>query len=181
MPVVSEVRLDPSLRGLRRREGSLQATSGKKAGVCNAPQAPLDTRDRSRFPAKAGSLGVNSEKLLHDPPSEKDFCDERLGHGVFAPGDWRLLQNTLGLSPRELQIVQSVFEDEKQEAIAWRLGISPGTVNTYMQRLYAKLEVKSRPQLIVRVIATYLLTSVSYAHMTYAHMTYAHMTYEQMT
>jgi len=95
-----------------------------------------------------------------------------LGRGVFPQGDWLVLGNTLGLSPRELQIVQSVFEDEKQEAIAWRLGISPSTVNTYMQRLYAKLEVRSRPQLIVRVIAAYLLlTSVSYAHMTYEHTT----------
>jgi DNA-binding CsgD family transcriptional regulator len=135
----------------------LQASSGKKAGAWNAPQAPRAASGGSRFPAKAGSLGVNSEKLLRDPPSEKDSCDARLGHGVFPPGDWLLLQNILGLSPREIQIVQFVFEDEKQEAIAWRLGISPGTVNTYMQRLYAKLEVKSRPQLIVRVIAAYLL------------------------
>ena len=94
------------------------------------------------------------------------------GHGVLPPSDWLLLRDTLSLSARELQIVQYVFEDEKQEAIAWRLGISPGTVNTYMQRLYAKLEVRSRPQLIVRVIAAYLLlTPVSYAHMTDEHIT----------
>ena len=134
----------------------MQATSGKKADVWNAPQAPLAARGGSRCPVKARSFGVNGEKLLRDPPSERDYCDERLGRGVFRAGDWRLLGNTLGLSPRELQVVQSVFEDEKQEAIAWRLGISPATVNTYMQRLYAKLEVRSRAQLIVRVIAAYL-------------------------
>jgi len=118
------------------------------------------------------SFGLEAKEPLAEPPSEKNFCHGRLGHGVFPPGDWLLLRNTLGLSARELQVVQCVFEDEKQEAIAWRLGISPGTVNTYMQRLFAKLDVRSRPQLIVRVIAAYLvLTPVSYAHMTDEHTT----------
>ena len=134
----------------------MQATTGKKEGVWNALQSPLAAHGGNRFTAKAGALGVNSEKLAPDPPSEKDCCHACLGPGVFPPSDWLLLGSTLGLSPRELQVVQSVFEDEKQEAIAWRLGISAGTVNTYMQRLYAKLEVRSRPQLIVRLIAAYL-------------------------
>ena len=124
------------------------------------------------IPSKAGSFGFASKGFLPQTPPERNFCLGLLGHGVFPPGDWLLLRNTLGLSPRELQIVQSVFEDEKQEATAWRLGISPATVSTYMQRLYTKLEVRSRPQLIVRVISTYLLlTSVSYAHMTDEHTT----------
>jgi DNA-binding CsgD family transcriptional regulator len=122
------------------------------------------------IPSEAGSLGGESKGFLREPPPEKNFCHGSLGHGVFPPSDWLLLRNTLGLSVRELQIAQSVFADEKQEAIAWRLGISPGTVNTYMQRLFAKLEVRSRPQLTVRVIAAYLLlTSVSYAQMTDEH------------
>jgi DNA-binding CsgD family transcriptional regulator len=69
---------------------------------------------------------------------------------------WHLLQRALRLSKRELQIVQCIFADEKREAIACRLAISPGTVNTYFQRLYAKLNVASRPQLIVRVMGVYL-------------------------
>jgi DNA-binding NarL/FixJ family response regulator len=62
-----------------------------------------------------------------------------------------------------MQIVQGVFEDRKEESIAYELGISPHTVNTYFQRLYAKLRVSSRPQLILRVIAEYLTMSSAQA------------------
>jgi DNA-binding CsgD family transcriptional regulator len=110
----------------------------------------------SSVPSEAVTLGVESKRFLCEPPPEMDFCHRSLGHAVFHSSDWVLLRNTLGLSTREFQIAQCVFDDEKQETIAWRLGISLGTVNTYMQRLYTKLGVRSRPQLIVRVIAAYL-------------------------
>jgi DNA-binding CsgD family transcriptional regulator len=82
-----------------------------------------------------------------------------LGQSLFPMGAWPLLGTALRLSPREMQIVQGVFEDRKEESIAYELGISPHTVNTYFQRLYAKLRVSSRPQLIVRVMAEYLSMS----------------------
>ncbi len=59
----------------------------------------------------------------------------------------------LKLSSREVQIVQHVFDDRNQQSIAFELGISPHTLNTYFQRLYSKLAVSSRPQLIIRVMA----------------------------
>jgi DNA-binding CsgD family transcriptional regulator len=79
-----------------------------------------------------------------------------LGLSLFPLSVWPQLGTALRLSPREMQIVQGVFEDRKEESIAYELGISPHTVNTYFQRLYAKLRVSSRPQLILRVMAEYL-------------------------
>jgi DNA-binding NarL/FixJ family response regulator len=76
--------------------------------------------------------------------------------GLLPPEAWGQLGSVLHLSARELQLVRCIFEDEKREAIACRLGISAGTVNTYFQRLYTKLQVGSRPQLIVRVMLAYL-------------------------
>ena len=78
------------------------------------------------------------------------------GLSLFPLSAWPRLGMALRLSPREVQIVQGVFEDRKEENIAYELGISPHTVNTYFQRLYAKLRVSSRAQLIVRVMAEYL-------------------------
>jgi DNA-binding CsgD family transcriptional regulator len=78
------------------------------------------------------------------------------GLSLFPLSVWPQLGIALRLSPREMQIVQGVFEDRKEESIAYELGISPHTVNTYFQRLYAKLRVSSRPQLILRVMAEYL-------------------------
>ena len=82
-------------------------------------------------------------------------CGNR-GLSLFPLSVWPQLGMALRLSPREMQIVQGVFEDRKEESIAHELGISPHTVNTYFQRLYAKLRVSSRPQLILRVMAEYL-------------------------
>jgi DNA-binding CsgD family transcriptional regulator len=83
------------------------------------------------------------------------------GLSLFPLNTWPVLGMSLRLSPREMQIVQGVFEDRKEESIAYELGISPHTVNTYFQRLYAKLRVSSRPQLIVRVMAEYLTMAPS--------------------
>ena len=81
------------------------------------------------------------------------------GPSLFPLSVWPRLGIALRLSPREMQIVQGVFEDRKEESIAYELGISPHTVNTYFQRLYTKLRVSSRPQLILRVMAEYLTMS----------------------
>jgi DNA-binding CsgD family transcriptional regulator len=75
---------------------------------------------------------------------------------LVSTGKWRCLADSLRLSPREVQVVKGVFRDNKDESIAADLGISPHTVGTYLQRIYTKLRVGSRPQLIVRVMAEYL-------------------------
>jgi DNA-binding CsgD family transcriptional regulator len=84
---------------------------------------------------------------------------DKSGLPLFPSSAWPRLGMALRLSPREMQIVQGVFEDRKEESIAYELGISPHTVNTYFQRLYTKLRVSSRPQLMVRVMAEYLTMS----------------------
>ena len=83
-------------------------------------------------------------------------------HSLLSTNTWLHLRAALKLSPRELQIVQRVFDDQKEETIAAELGISPHTVKTYFQRLYRKLRVCSRPQLILRVMAAYFAISSTY-------------------
>lgn len=77
------------------------------------------------------------------------------GQLVFDKDVWQKITQALGLSAREAQIVLGVFDDKKELAIAKDLGISPHTVNTYLQRLYKKLDVTSRVQLVVRVVGEY--------------------------
>ena len=93
---------------------------------------------------------------------------------------WPRLGMALRLSPREMQIVRGVFDDRKEESIAYDLSISPHTVNTYFQRLYAKLRVSSRPQLIVRVMAEYL-TMAPDEDRTWLAVSPAHLTHEYVT
>lgn len=84
--------------------------------------------------------------------SSFDYC----GRYILEPQDWERVRFSLRLSLREIQITQYIFDDEKTECIATELGISVHTVNTYLQRLYFKLRVRSRPQLILRVMKNYL-------------------------
>ena len=82
-----------------------------------------------------------------------------LGQHVIEPRAWAELADQLNLAPRELQVVQGVFDDAKEFAIADDLGISPHTVHTYLERVYRKLEVGSRVELVVRVFAALMQRS----------------------
>ena len=65
---------------------------------------------------------------------------------------WQRVARCLAMSERELQIAKLIFDDEPERAIATRLGITPHTVHTHMQRLYVKLDVKSRVGLVLRIL-----------------------------
>lgn len=77
------------------------------------------------------------------------------GQGVFLPGEWRSLAALLGLSPRECGVVRAVFDGDSEKRIAERIGLSPHTVHTYLWRIYRKLQVQSREELLVRVFAEF--------------------------
>lgn len=78
------------------------------------------------------------------------------GREILSVGQWNEIGLSLRLSPRELQIVQAVFDDLKESAIAGSLGISAHTVHTHLERLYRKCGVRGRSMLIVRVFAEFL-------------------------
>lgn len=81
---------------------------------------------------------------------------EREGRRILDDADWAMLADRLRLAPRELQVLKGVFDDHKELAIAYDLGISPHTVHTYLERIYRKLSVASRVSLVVRVMAEHL-------------------------
>ena len=83
------------------------------------------------------------------------------GSCLFQTETWHQVREALSLSPRELQIVQSVFDDDSELVISRKLSISRHTVHTYMERVYRKLDVQSRVALVVRVIA--VLQKVNHA------------------
>ena len=55
---------------------------------------------------------------------------------------WKVIANSLRISDRELQIIQGIFDDRKEFAIADELTISVHTVHTHLERLYRKLGVR---------------------------------------
>lgn len=58
-----------------------------------------------------------------------------------------------GLTPREREVCRTVLEGLANKEIADRLGISPLTVKKHLTRIFAKLGVMSRTQLIRRLVS----------------------------
>jgi DNA-binding NarL/FixJ family response regulator len=73
---------------------------------------------------------------------------------------WAEIGQSLKLSARELEVVRNVFADAKETTIAEVLGISRHTVRTYTERLYHKLGVTSRVELVVRVMDEFLRRTI---------------------
>jgi DNA-binding NarL/FixJ family response regulator len=69
---------------------------------------------------------------------------------------WQTIAKSLRISGRELQIIQAIFDDRKELAIAQELTISVHTVHSHLERLYRKLGVSSRVGLVLSVLSEYL-------------------------
>ncbi len=101
------------------------------------------------------STEVSAAPLREQDPAHP-ASGQRQGHSLLSALEWNKLRVDLHLSRREIEMAQGVFDDWKDEQIAHQLAISHHTVNTYLHRLYKKLAVNSRPQLIVKVMGEYL-------------------------
>jgi DNA-binding CsgD family transcriptional regulator len=55
---------------------------------------------------------------------------------------------SLGLSPREVEILDALASGQSNKELARRFGISPNTVKTHVGRIYDKLDVQRRVQAI---------------------------------
>ncbi len=78
-----------------------------------------------------------------------------LGRALFvreaAPFDGNpQAQAALGISARELTVLQALSEGGSNKDIARRLGISPETVKTHLARLYERLGARRRTEALVR-------------------------------
>jgi DNA-binding NarL/FixJ family response regulator len=56
------------------------------------------------------------------------------------------------LSPRELQISQLISQGLTNKAIASKLKLRPCTVNTYIKRIFMKLNVNCRAEMVAKVL-----------------------------
>jgi DNA-binding CsgD family transcriptional regulator len=60
------------------------------------------------------------------------------------------VQQTLGISARELEVLELLAAGQSNKEIANRLDVSPNTVKWHVAKLYDKLEVKRRTAAILR-------------------------------
>jgi DNA-binding NarL/FixJ family response regulator len=58
----------------------------------------------------------------------------------------------LNLSPREAEVLRLLAKGHRSKEIAEELGVSVGTVNTYVRHIYEKLHVRSRAEAVARLV-----------------------------
>ena len=78
------------------------------------------------------ALGVWAGRRLTPAPSPAEF--ERNDVAI----------RSLGLSPRECEILELLASGQSNKELARSLGISPNTIKTHVARVFEKLEVQKR-------------------------------------
>ena len=106
---------------------------------------------------------MNPSQSSGAPPvkSGRDSRRKLRGASIFTDHAWHEIARTLCIPKRELQIVQSVFDNQHEAAIAKRFKISPHTVHMHMNRLFKKLNVTSRTELVLRVVEQMVALTLS--------------------
>jgi DNA-binding CsgD family transcriptional regulator len=108
-------------------------------GLMSAPDDPLNMP--GPLPGKAAV----------DPAAAHDDW-----HTLLTRIDWDHVGWQLGLSTRELEVVQHIMSGQKLTAVARDLGLSLGTVKTYSQRVHHKLCVTDQRELILAILDCHL-------------------------
>lgn len=106
----------------------------------------IELRAPDSSPAQPGQVMRREAGVSHSG-GERD---------VLSTGEWQLVDTELGLTARESEIVELVLADLKESAMGAELGISPHTVHTHLERVYRKVGVRGRVQLVVRVLGACL-------------------------
>jgi DNA-binding NarL/FixJ family response regulator len=67
--------------------------------------------------------------------------------------EWSQLKKHLGLPPRQAEIARHIMCGESDKQIARAMGISITTVRTHVGRLFRKLDLSDRTELVLHVFA----------------------------
>jgi DNA-binding CsgD family transcriptional regulator len=67
----------------------------------------------------------------------------------FTPNEWSELADASEMSPRQKQIAQCILSGMGDKQIAEEIGIKVPTVRTHMGRLFDKLDVNDRVELVL--------------------------------
>jgi DNA-binding CsgD family transcriptional regulator len=70
--------------------------------------------------------------------------------------EWKRIGRVLEFSPRESEIAALLLASHSDLEVASMLGISSHTVHSHLERLYRKLGVRSRSELLLRIFETYV-------------------------
>jgi DNA-binding CsgD family transcriptional regulator len=78
-----------------------------------------------------------------------------LGRRMLCVHQWSSVRYRYGLSTREFEVVQCLFDDQTEADIAANCELSRHTVHSYIARLYKKTELQSRLQLVTHILKAF--------------------------
>ena len=81
------------------------------------------------------------------------------GEDFLTGEDWARIAAHIRLTNRELCVAVLIFEGKTRYQIARSIGCAAGTVRVYIDRLFAKLNVRDRVGLVLRVVRIHLSLS----------------------
>ena len=93
--------------------------------------------------------------------SQRNLRRKLRGASLLSEHAWLEIGRTLDITKRGLQIVQAVFDNQHEADIAKRFKLSPHTVHMHMNRLFKKLTVKSRTELVLRIVEQMVTLTLS--------------------
>lgn len=112
--------------------------------VCAPPEPPLPS----------GGPGAGEGRGEGDLPEAGDTKGPP--HLIIPPEEWARIAEELELAPRELEVVQLLFDGKIESQIAWELDIAISTVHTYIKRMYAKADATNHCELLVCIFKEHL-------------------------
>lgn len=88
---------------------------------------------------------------------------DELGAGLlgldYSPGEHARRRHSL--TDRELQVLELLATSKSPSEIARHLGLSQKTVHNHISSIYAKLDVRSRPQAVAKGVELHLISGIS--------------------
>jgi DNA-binding CsgD family transcriptional regulator len=75
-----------------------------------------------------------------------------VGAVLLSDAAWAETAQSLKLSGRQLEIVRNIFDNHTEATIASNLRVSEHTIHSHLNRVFQKLRVTTRVQLVLRVI-----------------------------
>jgi two-component system nitrate/nitrite response regulator NarP len=144
------------------RQSGMEVLRSLRRGGDNRPIVFLTADIDDATMLQAWQLGLNGLVLKHAAPDMLLTCLEAVRNGARWI-DQDMLQRALdraldsrgsedglgALSPREREIVDLVLTGVRNQEIASSRGITPGTVKVHLHRIYEKLGVGSRADLVI--------------------------------
>jgi two-component system, NarL family, response regulator NreC len=160
---------EAGLAGLRTIAALMRAVSSAAVAVLSSNENPSYVRSMLAMGVRAYVLRSASNSELYeairaahrgrrylDPQLSDSITDMLLGRKT-APIRKPQVKR---LSGREAQVLQGVVQGFTSKAIAGKLRVSQRTIQTYRERIYNKLELRTRADLVHYAIAHGMLNSL---------------------